>query len=185
IKDCSVILETEDGLRDRRTISLGQNKLEKVNFSWIPKQTGRQKIIASVEHKDDSNPKNNQLTQRLEVKSKEEEKKEEISINIIRILLEGERQETLPSGVPLNVILEIEASDEFREPLDVNIFLEGEEFKQDFREKIPSLQKGRNKITFELLRELKPDKYNMRVELTNPEYRIRQKQEKNFVVEER
>ncbi|MCX7661428.1 MAG: hypothetical protein N2Z79_01930, partial [Candidatus Omnitrophica bacterium] len=40
IKDCSVILETEDGLRDRRTISLGQNKLEKVNFSWIPKQTG-------------------------------------------------------------------------------------------------------------------------------------------------
>ncbi|MCM8784512.1 MAG: hypothetical protein NC818_07125, partial [Candidatus Omnitrophica bacterium] len=185
IKDCLVFFETEDGFKDKRPISLGPNKLEKVIFAWNPKQLGKQKTTTFIEYKDDSNPKNNQLTQRIEVKSKEQEE-EKPTLKIIRIILEGERQETLPIGLPLALILEIDSSAEidFKEPIEVNISLKGKEFQENFREKITQLRKGRNKIRFELLDELKPDKYILRLELSHPEYKIRIKEEKNFVVVE-
>ncbi|MCM8784618.1 MAG: hypothetical protein NC818_07665, partial [Candidatus Omnitrophica bacterium] len=91
---------------------------------------------------------------------------------------------TLALGSPLVLILELNASVEFKEPLMVKMSLRGEQFQKDFKEKIPHLDKGRNKVSFELLKELKPDKYHLLVEITNPEYKISLREEKNFVVKE-
>jgi hypothetical protein len=72
IRDCGVVFKSEDGFTDKKTVSLRGKGKERLKFDWTPKKDGRQRITATVEYKDDSNPRNNEVSETVEVKKEEQ-----------------------------------------------------------------------------------------------------------------
>jgi hypothetical protein len=70
-RECVVFLKSEDGYVDKAGVSFGPKASQKTTFTWTPKQEGRQMLTASLECPEDSNPKNNELSQRIEVFKKQ------------------------------------------------------------------------------------------------------------------
>lgn len=67
IKDCVVMIESEDGFREKEMLSLGPRCRERVSFRWVPKKEGRQRLTAIAEAEDDASPNNNKLSETVEV----------------------------------------------------------------------------------------------------------------------
>jgi hypothetical protein len=72
VEGCAVRLENEDGLVDKQLIALQANERKTVEFIWLPKREGRQKLTAVIELSDDGNLRNNKMAQSIEVRKKEE-----------------------------------------------------------------------------------------------------------------
>ncbi|MEA3368908.1 MAG: carboxypeptidase-like regulatory domain-containing protein [Candidatus Ratteibacteria bacterium] len=215
IRECWVLFETEDGYRDKKRIFLRGRGRERVRFSWTPRKDGRQKVTASIECREDKNPRNNRVSQIVEVKKverdvvrsrtaekkkrdvirprmaekkkiKKTEKERKIEIprlQIRKLFLTDERNNVLKAGQSLIIGLEIESSSSFDESLEVNFVLEGKEGgRKTFNEKIKGLKNGPNSFKWELLKELKPDRYSLSVEVRNRLFNIREKRNKEFEV---
>ncbi|MCX7926527.1 MAG: carboxypeptidase regulatory-like domain-containing protein [Candidatus Omnitrophica bacterium] len=183
IKNIPVIFEAEEGTKQQKVIYLGPSSKEKLRFQWTPKQEGRQKISVSSDYKDDINPRDNCLIERIEVKSVEQK----VSISLRSITLEKEiKKDVLEIKSPLVIIAEINSSGDLDVPLDVRITVKSRVLKETFTEKIERLNKGTNKFRWQILQSLEePGEYALRVEVFNPNLNIRESQEKVIsVVEE-
>jgi len=71
IREACVILNTDDGFKDLKRLTLRPKASEFVVFSWVPRNPGAQNISISVECKEDMNPGNNELKIPVEVKAVE------------------------------------------------------------------------------------------------------------------
>jgi len=98
VEKCAILLETEDGFQDKKVLAISPNKLERVSFSWTPRKEGKQKIIAYLEYPQDADPKNNKITEIVEVKGKKEVDLSITDIRLRRIIIAGE-----PSDIEVSV----------------------------------------------------------------------------------
>ncbi len=75
IRSATVSVKSEDGLNERQRVSLAAKAREKVRFTWTPKREGRQELVFSLECKEDTNPRDNVLTAKVDVKGKRTEER--------------------------------------------------------------------------------------------------------------
>ncbi|MFA6379221.1 MAG: CARDB domain-containing protein, partial [Candidatus Omnitrophota bacterium] len=69
VRECLVMMESEDGFQDKTNVSLGPRAQEKILFSWTPRREGRQRLTITAEVEGDVNSSNNKLTESVEVVS--------------------------------------------------------------------------------------------------------------------
>jgi|GEM_PF-5451903 len=137
VEKCAILLETEDGFQDKKVLDISPNKLERVSFSWTPRKEGRQRIGAYLEYPQDADPKNNKITEIVEVKGKKEVDLSITDIRLRRIIIAGE-----PSDIEVSV--KNDSGIEIREAL---VILETED---GFRERktIPLRPNAQERIRF-------------------------------------
>ncbi|MDD5614494.1 MAG: CARDB domain-containing protein, partial [Candidatus Omnitrophica bacterium] len=182
VREITLKVESEDGLREnKRNISLRPNAVERIKFIWVPKKSGMQKLTASLDYREDSDSRNNQRSQRFEVK----DKKEPLKIKIGEISIEGERRGSLESGRPLNVVLLVESSADFDGAVEVTFSIQSKSYRDRINQKIRGFKKGSNKLDFKILKELKSDTYQLTVEIVSRDAGIKEKSGRDFEVIER
>jgi len=177
IKECSVVFESENGFKNKKRLSLRSNGQERVRIKWEPRKKGRQKILAKVECLNDVNSTNNELKQIVEVKAKN---MPEIKISGIRV--ESASRNTLAADSPLEVSVSTESSLDWEGLININFGLKSKDLKEEFRKEITKLRKGKNTLSFKLIRKLKPGFYNLIAEIYAKELSLRKKLEIKFEV---
>jgi len=108
IGECQVFFETEDGSKGHERVSFRPHAQERINFSWTPRKEGRQKITVKLEYDKDENPRNNILSQAVEVQPIARKAPEDL----------GLIKERVDKGAP-GVIMEKERRREEKEKIDL------------------------------------------------------------------
>ena len=67
IREADVLLNTDDGFKDLKRVTIRPKSTEEVVFSWVPRNPGAQNISISVVCKEDADPNNNELKVPVEV----------------------------------------------------------------------------------------------------------------------
>lgn len=103
-------------------------------------------------------------------------------IDIKKVALESEQKGVVPSGLPLMVMVEVNASDDITGPFAVNLELKKGKEKQNFKEGIEKLQKGSNSFKWDLTGQPEDGAYVVSVEITCAEPKLKDKFVKSFKV---
>jgi hypothetical protein len=106
-------------------------------------------------------------------------------IDIKNVNLENEEKGAVPSGLPLMVLVEINASADIAGPLDVNLELKKGKEKQSFKEGIEKLSQGPNSFKWDLTGAPEDGPYVVSVEIASAEPKLKDKFTKQFRVGEK
>lgn len=106
-------------------------------------------------------------------------------IDIKKITLEAEEKGIVPSGLPLMVLVEVDASQDFEDAFSVNLGLKKGQESQEFSEGIEQLKKGLNSFKWDLTGEPEDGSYTLSVEIENEELALKDKSTKTFRVGEK
>jgi len=116
---------------------------------------------------------------------KQEPKKPLPKIDIKKIAMDGEVKGVVPSGSPLQVFVDIKASEDFAGPFRVNLELKKGQEKQKFTESIEKLKQGPNAFAWDLAEKPEDGAYAVSVEVLNDALKLKDKSSKMFRVGEK
>jgi hypothetical protein len=106
-------------------------------------------------------------------------------IDIKKITLESEEKGVVPSGIPLMVLAEVNASEDVAGPFAVELELKKGKEKQGFKEGIEKLKKGPNSFKWDLKGQHGDGQYVVAVEITHAELKLKDKSTKSFKIGEK
>lgn len=106
-------------------------------------------------------------------------------IDIKKITLEAEAKGVVPSGIPLMVLVEVNASEDMAGPFAVDLELKRGKEKQSFQQGIEKLVKGSNAFKWDLSGNPEEGPYSVSVEISSQEPKLKDKSTKSFRVGEK
>lgn len=106
-------------------------------------------------------------------------------IDIKKITIDGEEKGAIPVGMPLTVLVDVNATDDFAGPFAVNVELKKGQDKQKFTEVIEKLNKGSNLFKWDLTKKTEEGSYVLSVEIEKSELKLKDKSTKTFRVAEK
>ncbi|MGD0336572.1 MAG: hypothetical protein ABSB18_05670, partial [Candidatus Omnitrophota bacterium] len=127
----------------------------------------------------------NTTTQAVTKKTQAQPKTPLPKIDIKKITLESEEKGAVPSGLPLMVLVEVSASEDFASPFVVNLELKKGTEKQKFTEGIEKLKQGSNSFKWDLTSKPEDGPYTLSVEVVNEGLKLKDKSSKVFRVGEK
>jgi hypothetical protein len=137
VKNCSVTIESDDGLSERKTESVKGKGRETVKVDWTPKAAGKHSVKASVDVKGDPDASNNTRSITVDVKEAEQ-------INVVL----GDA--SIPPNVMVGERCAIEISVKNESNADIRnctVSVKSEDGLNE-RERVSLMAKGREKVRF-------------------------------------
>ena len=99
--------------------------------------------------------------------------------------MDGEAKGIVPAGLPLTVLVDVNATDNFAGPFTVNMELKKGLDKQAFIQTIEKMKQGPNSFKWDLVKKPQEGSYTLSVEILNDELKLKDKSTKTFKVVEK
>ena len=106
-------------------------------------------------------------------------------IDIKNITITSEEKGAIPVGLPLTVLVDVNATDNFAGPFAVNMELKKGQEKQTFTQTIEKLEQGPNSFKWDLVKEPQAGSYTLSIEISNAGLKLKDKSTKTFRVIEK